>query len=111
MEEQQYKLFLLLGIIVLLFFQVIVQAKLITKEGLLPWDTGDARFQQEDDSYLGATESGDSLRMKQARESVEGLTGGYESPEYKSGTPSEVRQYGPEHERTENTLENSLHGS
>lgn len=98
-------------------------------EALAPWDTFNARFQQGRDDSIGATPSGDNLRMKSYRArpapvvatpviteqplEPEGLTGGY-------NPPTDGNDYLGEHlpakeptdiERTENALKHSLHGN
>lgn len=81
-------------------------------EGLAPWDTFDARFQQERDGPIGATPAGDSEREKQYRNATEGLTGGYDPPSFEMGIGKELPPKEPtDIERTENSLEHSLHGS
>jgi hypothetical protein len=107
MDQEKQKIYLLITIIVLLFLQILLQSGLIVIESMTPWDTGSARFQQEGDSYLMSN----SLRMNQhLANTKENLTGGYEPPIYESGIPSEQKQSGPLYERSEDTLENSLHG-
>lgn len=87
--------------------------KKMETEGLAPWDTFDVRFQQERDDAIGATPAGDSEREKQYARSgkTEGLTGGYGSPEFTSGIDKELPPKGEaDIDRTENSLEHSLHG-
>lgn len=81
-------------------------------EGLKPWDTFDARFQQERDGPIGATPSGDSEREKVLRNRQEGLTGGYEVPNFEKGIGEELpKKEMSDIERTENSLEHALHSN
>ena len=81
------------------------------QEGLGPWDTFDARFQQERDDAIGATPSGDSGREKVRRSQQEGLTGGYEDPIYQPMGSELPPKEETDIERTENSLEHSLHSN
>lgn len=109
--------YLLISLVMIALIQLIVIIVLLSKktEGLKPWDTFDARFQQmRDDSGIGASDAGDSMREKTLDSwATEGLTGtGYSGPEYDLGIPKEELKVKEETdiERTENALEYNLHG-
>ena len=102
---------LLMVLIILLVLQCYGVIK-CSSEGLKPWDTFDARFQQERDGPIGATPSGDSEREKILRNRQEGLTGGYDSPQFDMGIGSELPPLEEtDIERTENSLEHRLHSN
>ena len=103
------------SLLIVLIVVILLQCFGILKcqEGMAPWDTFDARFQQERDGPIGATPSGDSEREKQYRNATrtEGLTGSDDIPVY----DNIVEELPPKNEedinKTENSLEHSLHGS
>jgi hypothetical protein len=105
----------LLLILIMILFTIIIYITINppvnnNKEGLQPWDTFNARFLQERDGPLGATQSGDSSRQKILNSTQEGLTGGYNPPMHDEG---EMEGLPPRGDggitRTEDSLESSLH--
>jgi hypothetical protein len=98
--------------IVMLIILIVVMTK--KSEGLKPWDTFDARFQQERDDAIGATQDGDSEREKQLRwqqAKAEALTGGFMEPEYEYRGEELPPKQESDIERTETSLEHSLHSN
>lgn len=102
--------YIIMVFVVLLIIVIIV---LTTKsEPLRPWDTFDARFQQERDDAIGATDDGDSEREKQLRwqqAKTEALMGGFMEPEYEYRGEELPPKQVSDIERTEASLEHSLH--
>jgi len=102
-------------LIVLLLIIIIVAVVLLSKkspkkaEGLVPWDTFNARFQQERDGPIGATSAGDSLLEKRL-DHGEGLVGGYNPPVFDEGAVELPTKELTDIEHTENALEYNLHG-
>jgi hypothetical protein len=97
--------------VILIIFIVVLTKK---SEGLKPWDTFDARFQQERDDAIGATHDGDSEREKQLRwqqAKAEALVGGYTEPEYEYRGEELPPKQVSDIERTETSLEHSLHSN
>lgn len=113
--SKNYLLISLISIAMIIIILIIVSISSKKSEGLKPWDTFDARFQQKrDDSGIGASDAGDSMREKTLDAwATEGLTGtGYSGPEFDLGIPKEELKIKEETdiERTENALEYNLHG-
>lgn len=85
------------------------------EESLVPWDTYNARFQQGRDDMIGATPAGDDLRTKLERHTTEaeGLVSGFNPPtegdNYMGDGLPEMENV-PDIERTEGSLERTLHG-
>ena len=101
---------LLMALIIVLLFQCFGVLK--CQEGLKPWDTFDARFQQERDGPIGATPAGDSEREKVLRaQQMEGLTGGYETVDFTPTGYEMPPKQESDSDRAENSLEHSLHGN
>jgi hypothetical protein len=100
---------MLAGFTLLIIFIIVMLTK---SEGLKPWDTFDARFQQERDDAIGATQDGDSEREKQLRyqqTDAEALTGGFTEPVYEYRGEELPPKQDSDIERTEASLEYSLH--
>lgn len=95
--------------VVLLIIVIIVLAT--KSEGLRPWDTFDARFQQERDDAIGATQDGDSLREKANDSWSEPLMGGFMEPEFEYRGEELPPKQVSDIERTEASLEHSLHSN
>ena len=103
-------------IVLIILIAVMTSSKDKKSEGLRPWDTFDARFQQERDDAIGATQDGDSsrekeLRWQQAKAKAEALTGGYTEPEYEYRGEELPPKQVSDIERTENSLQFSLHSN
>lgn len=108
----------LVAVFVIIFIIIIIatSGKSKKSEGLRPWDTFDARFQQERDDAIGATQDGDSerekqLRWQQAKAKAEALVGGYTEPEYEYRGEELPPKKISDIERTENSLQFSLHSN
>jgi len=109
--------FLVIMLIIIFILEMVlifvIVAYVPKKETMVPWDTFNARFQQERDDAIGSTQSGDSPMEKRYRygHQTEGLTTGFNPPPIETvGSENMQPRENTEIERTENALEHNLHG-